>query len=183
MEDLEPDMASYLTLKPGHKFVSLQQLSEAPRVPRLQLTEMPLPQAPSPPADPHHQATPTTVPLPVPPPSASASGGCGLLVHLPPTPVNQRVFIWLSMNVPKWKFVARYLGMSSTDIENIEQHDRGDLREQCYQMLLLWHGRRPQGTYRDIGAAIAESSSNRPVLEGFAAEVQQVLNGHEHMEL
>eukprot|EP00731_Ephydatia_muelleri_P023285 Em0015g868a len=191
MDDPEPDITSYLTLKPGYRYVSPEQHSDTPKVPRLvQLTALPLPPEPSLHAPPPPQATPPH-PLPPPPPppssqsawvSAQASGGSDPLASLPCSPVNQTTFLWLCANIVQWKFVARFLGVSESDIAAIEAREPDDLRERCYQMLLLWNRRNPQGTYRDIGAAIAESSKNRHLLGGYVEEVQKLLSGHEHME-
>ena len=192
MGDPEPDISSLFTLKPGYKFVSPQELSEAPQIPRLQLSEVvPRPQGPSPPI---HQTTPTIGPHPSgaqttptigPHPPGASAGARALgaanaaLAGLPPLPVNQKVFIWLSRNIVQWKFLARYLRVSESDIIAIEHSESGDLQEQCYQMLLLWNRQHPQGTYRDIGAAMAESSKNCHLLDGFAAAVQMVLDSAE----
>ena len=70
--------------------------------------------------------------------------------------MNQAVLTEMSTLIPKWKFVARRLEVSETDIERICEENQRDTREQCYQMLLKWkkqtHG--DSFNYRVLGEAL-----------------------------
>lgn len=186
MTDPEPTIESLLTLKPGYKFVSCQQQSEVQNVPQLhQLTRVQLSQEPRLSTSASNQTLPSVgfrqVSPALPPQSMLASTqaltGTDLVSGIPCSPVSKRVFIWLCDNVVEWKFVARHLGISEVDIVSVEGRDPNDPREQCYQMFLVWVNQySPSGTYRDIGAAIAQSSKNRHLLHDYATQVQRLLN-------
>ena len=57
-----------------------------------------------------------------------------------------------------WKFLARELGFSQTDIDAIEYKDRRNLREQIYQMFYEWKKREGQNDTADgLLSAIKEA--------------------------
>ena len=70
-------------------------------------------------------------------------------------PVSERVILRLSERVtPKWKFLARQLGMEEHEIQKIAGDNQGDTQEQSYQMLLKWTQSQVEGSCQTLGDAI-----------------------------
>lgn len=67
--------------------------------------------------------------------------------------------MWLTKEVKRWKFIARWLGLSESEILRIENDNPKDSLEQCYQMFMLWKSRYPENfTYPVLGGALREES-------------------------
>ena len=61
---------------------------------------------------------------------------------------SQRLFVWLSQKIGvNWKWVGRDLGIDETQIDMIERENLSQVREQVYQMLLLWERQTENPTY------------------------------------
>ena len=110
----------------------------------------------------HHQVNPS--------PSSQASALDTNL--LPTTAPPQRVLLWLSNHLVKWRFFARYLGVEDHIIDRIEAENHGDIREQCYQMLSTSKQQNPDSfTCRNIGLALLESAKNRTLFGEYCNHV------------
>ena len=79
---------------------------------------------------------------------------------------------WLTLQVTSWKFIARWLGISETDVSRIETDNPKDDREQCYQMFLKWKAIDPKNyTYTVLGDALRRESQE--LYQEFVNEVQK----------
>ena len=60
--------------------------------------------------------------------------------------------------LPKWKFLARLLGIQDHEIQQITENFQNDVQEQCYQMLLKWKQSHSDSdsSYHKLGEAILE---------------------------
>ena len=121
----------------------------------------------------HHFIFTLSSPLQVNPPPSSQTPAPDTS-SLPTTAPPQRVLLWLSNHLVKWRFFARYLGVEDHIIDRIEAENQGDIREQCYQMLSTSKQQNPDSfTCRNIGLALLESENNRKLLGEYC---NQVLN-------
>ena len=56
-------------------------------------------------------------------------------------PTGQEILSLSKEIVGKWKFIARRLDFANGDITEIAENEKGDVREQAYQMLTKWKKR------------------------------------------
>ena len=57
-----------------------------------------------------------------------------------------------------WKSLARVLGISDSDVVNIEYQNRGPLSDAVYEMLTTWQTRKgKQATSQVLGEALLEA--------------------------
>lgn len=90
---------------------------------------------------------------------------------LPQKECNQQVLTWLTKEIKRWKFVARWLGLSESTITTIISDHPNESREQCYQMFMQWKSEYPESfTYPVLGEALRRESLE--LFQKFVKEVQ-----------
>ena len=61
----------------------------------------------------------------------------------------------LSNELSSWKFTARALGLSESEIDRIHLDNQSETREQCYKMLQHWKQQLGRAaTYKTLGLAL-----------------------------
>ena len=68
--------------------------------------------------------------------------------------VSSKVILGLAKVVPKWKFLARELGVAEHEIQQITENHSGDVEEQSYQMLLKWKKSKSDNSCHTLGEAV-----------------------------
>lgn len=72
---------------------------------------------------------------------------------------SQRLFVWLSQKIGvNWKWVGRDLGIDETQIDMIERENLSQVREQVYQMLLLWERQTENPTYDVLWRSLEQTT-------------------------
>ena len=86
---------------------------------------------------------------------------------------SQQVITWLTQKVSHWKFIARWLGLSETEVSRIISDNPNEDREQCYQMFVRWKAVSPESyTYPVLGEALRRESQE--LFNEFVKEVYRV---------
>jgi hypothetical protein len=94
--------------------------------------------------------------------------------ELQPKPCDQNVILWLNQRVINWKFIARWLGLSESEVSRIETDHQGD-REQCFKMFMRWKETDPGNyTYLVLGEALKKESQE--LFNEYVKEVHRVEN-------
>ena len=68
--------------------------------------------------------------------------------------VSSTVVLELAKVVPKWKFLARRLGIQEHEIQQITENYPSDVEEQSYQMLLKWKKSKSDTSCHTLGGAV-----------------------------
>jgi len=94
---------------------------------------------------------------------------------LPSKPPDRNVFLWLSGELVRWKFVARQLGLTEAEIESICVDHRGEVGEQRYQMLATWercyfH----ECSYQKLGQVLLESEGNKHLYPEYVERTKNI---------
>ena len=73
---------------------------------------------------------------------------------------SQRLFVWLSEKISvKWKWVGRNLGINDNELDMIQKENPSEVREQAYQMLLLWKRKNENPTYDVLWHSLQEQTT------------------------
>lgn len=68
-----------------------------------------------------------------------------------------------TITMPKWKFLARYLHLQESEIQQISAENPSNVQEQTYQMLLKWNQSQTQNNdhYHVLGEAVRKAFGER----------------------
>ena len=116
----------------------------------------------------------STQPMPHPPPSQPRPPEVLNPNYLPARSPDRKIFLWLSGELVRWKFIARALGLSDAEIEIIVVDHQG-VGEQRYQMLATWercyfH----ECSYQKLGRVLLESASNKHLYPEYVERVKNL---------
>lgn len=86
--------------------------------------------------------------------------------RIPETQIpSPEALLWVANKLVDWPKVAQSLGLTEAEREEIKHNDKGDCREQRYQMLRKWHMKEgKRATWKRLACVFSEQPQNAPLV-------------------